>query len=171
MANYGNGLTGVQTARSVITNIGVQNANGIFGITHSGWRKKMSNKTMDQKMKDIMQAAIRLCYGIRREVDGEIKSHDEAIRILNHLFPDLNFSDINDVAKSGLEMHRSLLMSVDRAGGAFGNSLEELFKMTYLDLLGHLATNKIRFIFDGIPRNQGFEDEETSNDRYKTNKT
>lgn len=49
---------------------------------------------------------------------------------------------------NGIEMYESLMEAVDKAGGS-GDSLtlESLRKMTVLELMSHLCTNGIRFVY------------------------
>ena len=52
-----------------------------------------------------------------------------------------------DCVKSGIEMYKSLLLSVHNAGGAPDLSANKLNKMTVIDLISRLAINHIRFIY------------------------
>ena len=50
-------------------------------------------------------------------------------------------------AQAAVEMYSSLTHAIDEAGGS-GWPPEELLEMTVLDLLTHLSTNGIRFVFE-----------------------
>ena len=49
---------------------------------------------------------------------------------------------------NGIEMYESLMEAVDKAGGSASNfNLEILKTMTVLELMSHLCTNGIRFVY------------------------
>lgn len=51
---------------------------------------------------------------------------------------------------NGIEMYESLIKAVNEAGGSGSSfSLESIRKMTVLELMSHLCTNGIRFVYVG----------------------
>ena len=99
----------------------------------------------DETRKKIMSLAIKLNY-VKTE-ERKKRTKEEILDILYDIFPEIGESAIKFAATSAIEMHNSFLTSVYQAGGA-GWSLEELFNMTYFDLLNSLATNGVMFVFE-----------------------
>lgn len=66
---------------------------------------------------------------------------------ISKLYPGQHIDSIKFVSKSAIDMTRSFIQSVDKAGGS-GWPISELINMTYLDLLSRLATNGVRFVFE-----------------------
>lgn len=97
----------------------------------------MDNKTR----KEIMKSALLLKY---KFAPGKERTSQEIADILSSLNPDVK--NINPIVDGAIGMHQSFVDAVNQAGGA-GWELEELFDMTYLDLLSSLSTNRIRFCF------------------------
>jgi hypothetical protein len=54
---------------------------------------------------------------------------------------------IKFVIESAIEMYASLATSVQKAGGS-GWPVGKALKMTVIDLISHLSTNGVRFIFE-----------------------
>jgi len=97
--------------------------------------KKMDDKTRTE----IMKMAVEL-YD-RKHNTPEIQ---EAIK---QLFTNKSTSQINFIVTSAIDMVKSFDKAVDDAGGS-GWQIEELLKMTFMDLLSSLATNHVRFVFE-----------------------
>ncbi len=101
----------------------------------------------DKTRKDIMISAIRLTYV--KEEERKHRTKDQIFDILYDLFPETDETNIKIIANGAIEMHNSLMETVDQAGGG-GWSFAELLDMTYLNLLNSLATNGIRFYFERL---------------------
>ena len=86
----------------------------------------------------IMKTAIKLS-----EEGHEIERIEEAIIKLYPLIP----HSATTIAISGIEMYVSLRQAVDKANGP-GWGIDELCKMTVMNLISCLATNNVRFIFE-----------------------
>jgi hypothetical protein len=89
----------------------------------------------DKKRSEIVNMALNL-------------RNDEYLLVRDYLDPETVF-----LADSAIDMYSSLLKAVDDAGGS-GFSVDSLDpsmtlkKMSVLELISHLCTNKIRFIYD-----------------------
>ena len=95
---------------------------------------------MDDKTRvTIMKMAMELCE------KGFTVS--KAIEATKCLYPKQPKETIDFIVKSAIDMIVSFDIAVDKAGGS-GWPLEELFKMTFLDLVSRLATNHVRFVCD-----------------------
>ena len=77
------------------------------------------------------------------------KGHDkeDIINALSQLYKKHNLGSIEFAAESAINMIKSFMETVDKAGGS-GWPVDELLKMTFMDLISSLATNGVRFIFD-----------------------
>ena len=66
------------------------------------------------------------------------------------------------VMTKAIEMYVSLAIAVDEAGGR-GFSPEELQEMTVMDLFNSLATNGVRFVYDGPNKKVKLRDTDSPN--------
>ena len=91
----------------------------------------------DRIKKDMIKTALLLHEGgmQRREII-------EATKILHR------FSGDERIFSSSLDMVDSLYSSCDKAGGSCW-PIEKLLEMTLLDLFCSLATNNVRFVYNG----------------------
>jgi len=100
----------------------------------------------DETRTYIMALAIKLTYV---KTEQKIRRTDEQIfDILYDIYPNEDEKSISNIAKSAINMHDSFMQSIHQAGGSFSESLEQMFDLTYLELLSRLATNGVRFVFE-----------------------
>jgi len=93
----------------------------------------------DKTRTAIMKEAIEL---FKAEYELE-----KIIEVISDHYPDSTYEGARSyVAMCGIEMFKSLLKAVDEVGGA-GWSIDELCKMSVMDLISHLATNGVRFTY------------------------
>lgn len=94
----------------------------------------MDDKTRTSVMKDAIELF---------EKGYEMKQILEAI---SAWYP--HASNSTNAAKYGVRMYKSLARAVDEAGGR-GWTIDQLCKMTVMDLISCLATNNVRFKYTG----------------------
>lgn len=92
---------------------------------------------MNDKMKiDIAKIALALFENKHKE--------KRIVEAISKLYPD---STIDFIIENIIDMYSTLKFACHKAGGA-AYSTNELSKITAIELITHLATNKIRFVFD-----------------------
>lgn len=102
-------------------------------------RLKMNDKTRTK----IMKLAIGLFE------DGH--EPQQITDSISELYHKDKIEPIRFVVGSAIEMYKSLVIAVDKAGGS-GWPVDELLEMTVMDLISKLATNGIRFTFETLRR-------------------
>ena len=104
----------------------------------------------DETRTYIMALAIKLTY-VKTE-EKIRRTNEQIFNILYDIYPNEDEKSISHIANSAINMHDSFMKSIHEAGGSFNESLEQIFDLTYLELLSRLATNHIRFIYDGTSK-------------------